>query len=502
MILGPLTIDTMKLEWITRNSGCALSVTGGDDVDIKGLAYDSRQVKPGFLFVAVPGRHHDGAAFIDDALKRGAVAVIGEQPLALRHVPYVQVPDARIVLADIACAYFENPSASLDVYGVTGTNGKTTVAYMLRALLTASGRRAGLISSVCYEIGSRVIPANRTTPEAPDLQAMLRKIEEAGCDSVIMEVSSHALDQHRVRGMDYDVAIYTNLSRDHLDYHGNMESYFDVKRRLFTSLGRGGKEAIAVINRDDAWGRTLAADVAAGTVSVVTYGASAEADVRAENIRLQSDGSRFTVQTPWGTTPICLRQLGRFNVSNALAAIAACGARGMELERMVDALETMEGVPGRLQSVAGGQPFNVFVDYAHTDDALNNVLSILREITAGRMVLVFGCGGDRDRGKRAPMGAAAERHADHTYITSDNPRTENPECIAQEIAAGFTDASRYTLCLDRGEAIRAALTEARAGDTVLIAGKGHEHYQEFGQTIIPFDDAEVARKILSSTMNR
>lgn len=500
MILGPLTIDTMKLEWLARNIGCPVPVSGTWDVDIKGLAYDSRQVKPGFLFIAVPGRQQDGAAFIDDALKRGAAAVIGESSLALRHVPYLQVPDARMALADVACAYFAHPSAALDVFGVTGTNGKTTVAYMLRALLTAWGRRPGLISSVCYEMGTRRIPANRTTPEAPDVQALLRKMQQAGCDSVVMEVSSHALDQHRVRGMDFDVALYTNLSRDHLDYHGNMDSYFEAKRKLFSGLGQDNKTTVAVINLDDPWGRRLVTDLSGETVSVMTYGTVAEADVRAEDIVLESDGSRFMLRTPWGATPMYLRQLGRFNVSNALAAVAACGARGMGLDGMVRALHTMPGVPGRLQLVTAGQPFNVFVDYAHTDDALKNVLCILREITAGRIVLVFGCGGDRDRGKRAPMGAVAERYADQVFITSDNPRTEDPEAVIADIMAGVEDGSHCACCVDREEAIRAALREARAGDAVLIAGKGHENYQEFGHTIIPFDDAEVARRILNEKM--
>ncbi len=496
MILGPLKIDAMKLEWIARKIGCDTMPSGGWDVDIKGLAYDSRQVKPGSLFVAIAGRRHDGSAFIDEALNRGAVAVIGEQALALRHVPYLCVPDARIALADIACAYFENPSARLDVFGITGTNGKTTTAYMIRAILAAAERRPGLITTVCYEIGERIIPANRTTPEAPDLQGMLQKMERAGCDGVVMEVSSHALDQHRVRGIDFDVAVYTNLSRDHLDYHGTMDAYFDAKRRLFHTLGQGGKQALAVINADDPWGRKLIAEVVHGSASLITYGTAPGADVAAEDIRLDADGSRCTVKSPWGSFPLHLRSLGRFNISNALAAVAACGARGMAPDRMAPALEHMRNVPGRLQSVADGHPFNVFVDYAHTEDALSNVLEIVREITSGRILLVFGCGGDRDRSKRPAMGAVADQCADYTFITSDNPRREDAAAIAREIATGFKDASRYVVCLNRAEAIRDAITLAGVGDAVLIAGKGHENYQEFGHTVIPFDDADVARRLL------
>ncbi len=499
MILGPLTMNAMRLENIVRALGGDPAMAAGFwDVEIKGLAYDSRQVKPGFLFVAIPGRNQDGAVYIDDALKRGAVAVVGEQPSALRHVPYLCVPDARKALADVACAFFANPSSALDVYGVTGTNGKTTTAYMIRAILRASERRAGLITTVCYEIGERVIPANRTTPEAPDLQAMLQKMQRVSCDSVVMEVSSHALDQHRVRGIEFDTAIYTNLSRDHLDYHGTMDDYFTAKRRLFEMLAEGDKDAIAVVNVDDPWGRKLADGLKPLPGRLMTYGTQHGADVLAEHVRLDTDGSRAQVQTPWGSVPIHLRQLGRFNISNALAAMAACGARGIALSRMAEALESMPSVPGRLQPVGAGRPFNVFVDYAHTDDALHNVLDILREITPGRLLLVFGCGGDRDRTKRPAMGAVAEQMADHAFITSDNPRTEEPATIAAEIAAGFSDAQRYTLCLDRAEAIRAAIEEARAGDAVLIAGKGHETYQEFSHTVIPFDDAEVARHVLES----
>lgn len=496
MILGPLKVDAMRLDWIAQKVGCAAAPSASWDVDIKGLAYDSRQVKPGFLFVAIPGRHHDGSAFIDDALKRGAVAVIGEQPLALRHVPYLCVPHARIALADIACAYFENPSAALEVFGVTGTNGKTTTAYMIRAMLDKATRSPGLISTICYEIGQRIIPANRTTPEAPDLQAMMQKMDRAGCQSVVMEVSSHALDQHRVRGIDFDVALFTNLSRDHLDYHETMEAYFDAKRRLFRELGQGNKQAVAVLNADDEWGRRLVDDVAGGPASLLTYGTGKDADVTVSDIQLDAGGSRFTVKTPWGDQAIRLHQLGRFNLSNALAAIAACGARGISLDVMVEALEHMQSVPGRLQAVAEGNPFNIFVDYAHTDDALSNVLQILREITPGRILLVFGCGGDRDRSKRPAMGRVAEQGADHTFITSDNPRTEEPAAIAEAIAAGYADPERHTICLNREEAIRLAIAQAQPGDAVLIAGKGHENYQEFGHTMVPFDDAEVARKIL------
>lgn len=496
MILGPLTMETMRLEHIAIRLGVTSKATSWMDTEIKGLAYDSRQVKPGFLFIAIPGQRQDGVHFIDDALKRGASAVVGEGALALRHVPYLRVPNARHALADIACMFFGNPSSALAVYGVTGTNGKTTTAFMIRALLAGQGRRPGLISTVRYEIGQRNIPANRTTPEAPDLQAMLQKMDRAGCDSVAMEVSSHALDQERVRGIDYDVAVFTNLTRDHLDYHASMDEYFAAKCRLFTELGQGPKEAVAIVNLDDPRGADLVRIVGEGPAVCLTYGMQPGADVVAEHVRLDARGSRCTVKTPWGDAPLRLKQLGRFNVSNALAAIAACGAGGMPVEELTSTLADMADVPGRLESLTPQHPFNVFVDYAHTDDALQNVLVVLREITRGRIRLVFGCGGDRDRSKRPAMGRVAQQYADYTVITSDNPRSEEPETIAKSIAAGFTHRSAYTIELDREAAIRQAVYAAKPGDTVLVAGKGHEHYQEFAHTIIPFDDGEMVRKAL------
>lgn len=492
----------MRVEKIIEELSFTHVASAAHGVDVKGLAYDSRQVKPGYMFVAIPGRRQDGMTFIDDALQRGAVAVVGEETVALRHVPYVRVPDARRALADAACTFYGNPSADLTLFGVTGTNGKTTTTFMLRSLLTSAGSRPGLISTVHYEIGQRVIPANRTTPEAPDLQAMLQQMQRVGCRQVVMEVSSHALDQQRVRGIDFDVAIYTNLTRDHLDYHGSMENYFEAKRNLFRSLGHGGKKATAVINLDETWGRKLVEDVVGGPADCVTYGTQPGADVVAEDIVLNRAGSLCTVRTPWGSVSLQLTQLGRFNIHNALAALTACASRGMPLDTAAQALEKIEGVPGRLECVAPDHPFNVFVDYAHTDDALNNVLQILREITPGRIWVVFGCGGDRDRSKRPAMGAVAEAWGDHTWITADNPRSEDPAAIAGEIAGGFGDPAGYTVILDRAEAIQAAIQRAGAGDAVLIAGKGHENFQEFGNTVIPFDDVEVARAALGIQRER
>lgn len=487
----------MRLEEIARIVS-PTSAVAAMDVEITGVAYDSRCVRPGFLFAALPGRRENGIHFIDDALKRGAAAVMGESPLALRHVPYLRVTDARRALADASCAFFGNPADRLRVYGITGTNGKTTTAFLLRFLLQQHGWHPGLISTVRYEVGDRIIPAVRTTPEAPDLQAVLQRMERAGCDGIVMEVSSHALDQQRIRGIDYDVAIFTNLTRDHLDYHGSMDAYFEAKRRLFLELGRDRKTATAVINVDDPHGAQLLRDVQEGPADCLTYGVQQPADILACSLSLSSGGVRFLLQTPWGERDISSPLLGRFNVYNILAAVAAGGRQGIPLDTMVEALGRTPPVPGRLEQVSSNTRVKVYVDYAHTDDALSNVLGILREIEQGRILLVFGCGGDRDRSKRPVMGAVAEQGADHVFLTSDNPRSEDPAIIAEEIAGGFRDTTRYTIQLDRVTAIQEAIASALPGDTVLIAGKGHETYQEYKQTIVPFDDVEVARRFLDA----
>ena len=473
------------------------SVTGPADVEIKGLAYDSRQVRPGWLFVALPGEHADGRAFVHDAVTRGAAAVLSEasDPPG-RKVTHVVVPDSRQAAAEAACAYHHHPSRKLAMAGVTGTNGKTTTAYMIRQALDDAHLQPGLIGTVEYRFGERAIPATRTTPQALDLQAILDQMTQAGCRSAAMEVSSHALAQKRVWGIDFDVAVFTNLTHDHLDYHRTMESYFEAKAELFRGLGRGGKKGAAAINTDDAWGRRLVALVPAG-VPVLTYGCSADASVRADGVRLTAVGSTFRLVAPAGAADVRLSLLGRYNVSNALAAAAACSALGLSPEAIARSLGRLGAVPGRLESFASAAGFSVFVDYAHTDDALSNVLTTLREITAARLIAVFGCGGNRDRSKRPAMGAVAAQLADYTILTSDNPRKENPAAIIAEIRAGFGDRRHYDVVEDRAEAIRRAVGMARAGDVVLVAGKGHEPFQELANTVVPFDDREIVRGLLS-----
>jgi UDP-N-acetylmuramoyl-L-alanyl-D-glutamate--2,6-diaminopimelate ligase len=485
----------MRLESLTKIIQ-AITVTGPDNPDITGISYDSRQVRPGHLFVAFQGRHHEGMEFIDEAITRGAVAVVSEsETWSRRDICHVHVEDARRALAEIACAFSGNPSSRLEVIGVTGTNGKTTVAFMVKAILQAAGRSPGLIGTVLYEIGDRLIPAGRTTPEAPELQAMLDQMIQAGCQSVVMEVSSHALDQKRVWGIDFDVGVFTNLTRDHLDYHENMDNYFAAKTLLFRGLGQAQKVAAGVINIDDPWGMRLAS-INGFRVEEITFGMHPGAVVRAEEIDVSAAGSTFALKSPWGSSRVHLNVLGRFNVSNALAAIAACGSLGIEPDLMARVLGEIESVPGRLELIPNRRGMKVFVDYAHTDDALKNVLTTLREITQGRIILVFGCGGDRDRTKRPLMGSVAAQLADHSIVTTDNPRSEDPAAIARGVVEGFGEYPNYETVADREEAIGRAIKMAQVGDVVLIAGKGHENYQEFANTVVPFDDREAARNYL------
>jgi UDP-N-acetylmuramoyl-L-alanyl-D-glutamate--2,6-diaminopimelate ligase len=485
----------MKLELLIR-SIAPLAWHGPVNRDIAGVVCDSRQVRPGCLFVAVPGEARDGWEFVEDAIQRGAAAIVAERETAPRKdVCQIRVGDARLAAALLAAAFFNHPANSLQMAGITGTNGKTTTAYMIRDMLHAQGRAPGLLTTVAYEIGARTIPAARTTPDAPYLQSLLAQMLAKGCRSAVMEVSSHALVQQRIAGVDYDVGVFTNLTRDHLDYHQTMEQYFEAKSRFILGLGKLGKQAVAVINRDDPWGARLLS-LPGVTARILTCGIEPGADVRAEDIRLGADGSSFRVRTPWGGAEIRLRLLGRYNVANATAALAAGGALGVGLERAAQALRELTGVPGRLQEFRSPRGFQVFVDYAHTDDALAKVLGALREITRGRLIVVFGCGGNRDTGKRAPMGRVAARLADWSILTSDNPRQEEPAAIIAQVREGFDGAAAFEIIEDRAQAIRRAVGLAAAGDTVLVAGKGHETYQELAATIVPFDDRQVvAREI-------
>ncbi|MBN1671321.1 MAG: UDP-N-acetylmuramoyl-L-alanyl-D-glutamate--2,6-diaminopimelate ligase [Kiritimatiellae bacterium] len=489
----------MKLERIVRGVETR-QVQGALTGEITGVAYDSRQVRPGFLFAALRGEKNDGHAFIEDAIKRGAAAIVAERvEPGGGGVTRIEVADARRALAQIACAYNGHPSHHMRVMGVTGTNGKTTVSFMVRDILSSANLQPGLIGTVNYEIGARAIPAARTTPEAPDLQGMLAQMVQVGCKSAVMEVSSHALQQDRVWGTRFDVAVFTNLTRDHLDYHKTMDGYFDAKRLLFRPDYLGGERPAAVVNMDDPWGARLLAGNELAFLPpdrILSYGSGPEATVHAENIDVTPRGSSFKVCSPWGEGHVKLRLLGRYNIANALGAFAAAGALGIEPALIRHVLSSIVFVRGRLEEVPTRTGFQVFIDYAHTDDALENVLTTLREIARRHLIVVFGCGGNRDRSKRPAMGAVADRLADHTILTSDNPRGEEPGLIIDEIRSGFESGHDVEVVEDRRAAIERALGTAGKGDIVLIAGKGHENYQEFANKVIPFDDRQVVRELL------
>ncbi|MEN9576088.1 MAG: UDP-N-acetylmuramoyl-L-alanyl-D-glutamate--2,6-diaminopimelate ligase [Verrucomicrobiota bacterium] len=449
------------------------------------------------VFVAVQGENHDGHDFISTAIDRGAAAVICERNgFSSGRATKIRVADARVALAVTAANFHGHPSRKLKVIGVTGTNGKTTVSFVVKHILETAGIHAGLLGTIRYEIGDRVLPAQRTTPESSEIQQFMAQMVRAGCGACVMEVSSHALAQKRVHGVEFDLAVFTNLTQDHLDFHGDMESYFDAKKELFTSAARGSKRGATILNIDDSYGLRLARE---SDVEIqLTYGMDALAKFRATGIELGSGATRFIAETPAGSFPVTMPFIGRHNIYNALAAIGAGLALEVSVPKIQAALRRMPNVPGRLERVAAGQPFSVFVDYAHTEDALQHVLRTVREITPGRVLLAFGCGGARDTDKRAKMGRAAALLADHTIITSDNPRRESPVAIAAQIESGFRSVrpDRFTVELDRALAIRQMLRFAQPGDTVLIAGKGHEAYQEFEDTVVPFDDRVHAQEAL------
>lgn len=493
-----MKVRLMILKQLLSSLGPA-QVEGPLDREVAGLTCDSRRVTPGMVFVAIPGLNADGHSFIDSAIERGAAAVIYEHNGFVPHrATRIKVADTRAALALAAAAYYQHPGARLELAGITGTNGKTAVAFMLKAMFEAAGRRAGLLSSVRHEIGERVIPAQRTTPEAPEVQQMLAGMVRAGCGAAILEVSSHALAQSRVAGLEFDVAVLTNLTEDHLDYHRSMEAYYGCKKRLFTSLRPGAKAGRAVVNVDDPYGARLARELSAQTP--LTYGLGQEAQLRATRLQLGRQGARMVIEGAGLAFECRLPLIGRHNLYNALAAVGAASLLAVPASAMQAALNSMAPVPGRLEPIDQGQPFGVYVDYAHTAEALRHALTTLREVCAGRLLLVFGCGGGRDTGKRPAMGRVAAELADLTVITSDNPRREPPAQIAAQIEAGYhaVRPEAYRVELDRPRAIGVAIRHAHPGDVVLIAGKGHETFQEFQETIVPFDDRLCAREALTN----
>jgi UDP-N-acetylmuramoyl-L-alanyl-D-glutamate--2,6-diaminopimelate ligase len=471
---------------------------------VTGIAYDSRQVSAGGVFVALRGQKTDGLAFARAAIARGAIAVIAEAPApADCRVPWIQIADARLALAALSASYFGRPSEKLQLVGITGTNGKTTTSYVVQSIFESADIRSGRIGTVGYRVGNREFEAARTTPEAPELHRMLRDMVAQGCGACVMEVSSHALALRRADHLRFAAGIFTNLTRDHLDFHRDMEDYFTAKRRLFELLPRDG---VGVVNLDDPRGRALSA-VPARTV---TYAIDAAADVRPGPLTFTLDGLSFEVQTPRGTLQIKSALVGRPNAYNILAAVATAIALDIPATAIEQGVAALAHVPGRFQVVSDSvDDVRVVVDYAHTDDALKNLLETARPLAVGRVITLFGCGGDRDRTKRPLMGAVAARLSDLVILTSDNPRSENPDQIIDEIKRGIVmpaersaQSTPHLAIADRRQAIERAVQEARAGDLVLIAGKGHEKYQEVGDKVLPFDDVEVARAALGRRRTR
>ena len=469
------------------------SFGAGSDVEVEALECDSRKVTPGACFVAVPGVNVDGHLFVADAIRRGARMIVAEKAVDVpADVLLVRVDDARKAIAQLASRWNDHPSHAVRCVGITGTNGKTTTAFVLRHILDFCDEPTGLTGTVEYAVGDQRRDASATTPDPLEIHALLSQMQQSGMTHAVMEVSSHALDQRRTHGIPFDAAVFTNLTQDHLDYHGDMHSYLDAKLQLFRGLDR---RAAAIINRD----ATCANDVVAvaSAARVFTYALDRPADFRADIRQMTLDGTTFELEDPHSRRDVSIGLVGRHNVYNVLAAVATAHALGLDGDRVIAALNAFDGVPGRLERIAS-VPCGVFVDYAHTDDALANVLGCLADVTDGRLIVVFGCGGDRDRAKRPKMGHVAESCADIAVVTSDNPRSESPRAIVDEILAGMADAGSAHVVLERRQAIDRALALAQPGDCVLIAGKGHEATQVFADHTIQFDDRVTARELVAA----
>ncbi len=490
----------MLLHALLRQFDPAIDLAAVLDLPITGIEEDSRAVRPGALFVARPGTQSDGRSFIADAAARGAVAVVAEKAdtslLAEMSLPLIQVADPAAAASRLAHLFFGRPSEEVQVLGITGTNGKTTCAYLVRHLLEKVSRRCGLIGTVEIDDGAKRSSATMTTPGAVEVAGLLARMRDAGCRSCAMEVSSHALDQRRADGVSFAGAAFTNLTGDHLDYHRTMDQYAAAKAKLFEQLG---PQAVAVVNAEDTHTARMIQRTAA---RIVRFGFTRRCDYAARDVSITAAGTSFTLITPDGQAPVSMSLIGRYNIANALCAAGLVGeVFGLSVHQIVAGLADAAGAPGRLQAVRAGQPFTVLVDYAHSDDALDNVLKTLRPLARGRLRVLFGCGGERDRGKRPRMAAVACRWADQVWITDDNPRRDDPAVIRQEIFAGVPSNRRDSVVVqpDRREAIERILTEAQENDVIVLAGKGHETYQQIGTIKHPFDDVEVASRVLTGT---
>lgn len=468
---------------------------GKKEIVIQAISTDSRRTTPGTLFFALSGLETDGNLYIDEAISRGATAIISEkESKPQRQVTYIQVVNIKDILAEVARRFYDNPERNIELIGVTGTNGKTTVAFLLKYLLEKSGNNVGMIGTVHYYLGQRTLPAYRTTPDAVSIYEMLSQMRDTKCSEAVMEVSTHGIDQGRVSGLKFKIAAFLNLTRDHIDYHHSMEEYFQVKCKLFNG-GIGCVPSIAVVNCDDHYGRRLIKDIGKD-LSVLSFGVKYNADIYATDIKLNDQGSKFTLHWPGGSGIIKTALLGHYNLSNTLAAFTVLYAMGRDPSIYIKHLISFPGVPGRMEYIKNDQNINLLVDYAHTDDALKNALSMLRMISKGRLLVVFGCGGNRDREKRPMMTRAVMEQADFTWATADNPRNESQDKIFTDMKAGVRDIDRIQFIEDRRRAIALAIESAKPGDCVLIAGKGHEAFQVIKNTVVPFDDRKVAQELL------
>ncbi len=475
-------------------------VKGSVDIDIAGIAYDSREVQEGYLFVAIRGLEQDGHDFIEDAIQRGAVFVVGEDEDCITNSKVTAgavVPDSRLALSALASCFYGHPSQKISLIGVTGTNGKTSTTTLLKTILRSSGHKTGLFGTIENSLNDEILPAKHTTPESKELHEMLALLVEKGATYAVMEVSSHALALKRVHDCDFNVGVFTNLTQDHLDFHDNMEDYFLAKKILFDMIDSKYKEygdmRYVVLNRDDPYSKRIAKNLAC---KVIYYGIHKKnPDYQARNIRMGLNGTFFEIKHPHGLFELHLTMTGVFSVYNCLAAVAVAMEEGIEPEIIIRALEETK-VPGRFEPINEGQKFAVVVDYAHTPDSLENAIKTAQEVTENRVITVFGCGGDRDRGKRPIMGNLGVSLSDVAIITSDNPRTEDPQAIIQDILEGVESTNEYQVIVDRKEAIRIAVAMAKTGDLVLIAGKGHEDYQIIGHQKYPFSDILIAREAI------
>ncbi|HAZ10493.1 MAG TPA: UDP-N-acetylmuramoyl-L-alanyl-D-glutamate--2,6-diaminopimelate ligase [Candidatus Omnitrophica bacterium] len=491
----------MKLKNIIKKLDGIVRVDGKTNFEITGIACDSKAVKHGYMFIALKGSKVNGADFIDEAIDRGANAILlddGSAGIFKRGNTFIYVKDARYGLAQASQAYFGDISNKMSLIGVTGTNGKTTITYLMESMLKSRNEGVGVIGTVNYRFGQRSIPSVNTTPGALELYSLLSNMQKEKLNYCIMEISSHSLEQRRVETLQFDAAIFTNLTREHLDFHKNMDDYLNAKLKLFEKIKKGG---FAIVNIDDPASEKIIQKVKSeGKAGIITYSIDREADITAKNIQLSCDGLKFQLgaaKRSFTSIEIKSSLIGRHNIYNILASIGAGLAIGMDLKDIKIGIEALKGLPGRLESIGCGQNFSVYVDYAHTEDGLTNVLKSLRELKPHRLISVFGCGGNRDRAKRPAMGKISTELSDIVFITSDNPRTEEPIDIINEIIKGIgPQKDNYAIEPDRFNAIRKALVEAHEGDIVLVAGKGHETYQIFKDTTIPFDDREVVKRIL------